>query len=366
VIYHTNYCGAQISEFYPIFGKHFPNIEAMKQMDVFKKIGGILQELNDQYDYLKADSSDLNELELELFVANAHFLKDHAEILRKIHERKVQPADTPETVVKPEPVIETPKPATTPLPKQEPIHERRFFEPVVQQKPVVEAKLELSNEAIIPTPVNYNPVKPEIAEPIPVKEEPAAVVDSGMESTTDSYTFESSEPTILNQELVLDEAIITEEEEKIAEPVAIVEKAVAIEPPVVETIPIAPPELFKPMVAKPEPAKTDVDQVLTFNQKISAQKAERENGLSAQINALPVTDLKSAINLNDKLLYIKDLFNGYSLAYSEAIEIVNRFNTFEEAERFLKTNYVAKNNWDSKAATAEKFFTLLRRRYPTV
>ena len=54
----------------------------MKQMDVFKKIGGILKELNDQYDYLAADPSELNELELELFVANAHFLKDHAEILR--------------------------------------------------------------------------------------------------------------------------------------------------------------------------------------------------------------------------------------------------------------------------------------------
>jgi hypothetical protein len=339
----------------------------MKQMDVFKKIGGILQELNDQYDYLKADSSDLNELELELFVANAHFLKDHAEILRKIHERKVQPADAPEVVAKPEPVIETPKPTATPLPKQEPIYERRFFEPVVQQKPVVEAKLELSNEAVIPAPAAYSPVKPEIAEPTPVKEEPAPVViDSGLESTADSYTFENSEPIILNNELALDEPIITEEKEKIAEPVAIVELPVAVQPPVAEKpTPVAQPELFKPMVTKPEPAKTEGDQILTFNQKMSAQKAERENGLSAQVNALPVNDLKSAINLNDKLLYIKDLFNGYSLAYSEAIEIVNRFNTFEEAERFLKTNYVAKNNWDSKAATAEKFYALLRRRYPT-
>ena len=335
-------------------------------MDVFKKIGGILQELNDQYDYLKADSSDLNELELELFVANAHFLKDHAEILRKIHERKEQHADAPEVVAKPEPVIETPKPAATPLPKQEPIHERRFFEPVVQQKPVVEAKLELSNEAIIPAPATYNPVKPEIAEPVPIKEEPAPVVDSGLESTADSYTFENIESAVLNNELLSDETIVTsKEEEKMAEPVAIVEQVIAIEPPVVETIPVPQTELFKPMVAKPEPAKNEGDQVLTFNQKISAQKAERENGLSAQVNALPVTDLKSAINLNDKLLYIKDLFNGYSLAYSEAIEIVNRFNSFEEAERFLKTNYVAKNNWDSKAATAERFFNLLRRRYPT-
>jgi len=64
------------------------------------------------------------------------------------------------------------------------------------------------------------------------------------------------------------------------------------------------------------------------------------------------------------LLYVKDLFNGYSMAYSEAIEILNRFNKFEEADNFLKNNYVKKNNWESKQATADKFYTLLRRRYP--
>lgn len=341
----------------------------MKQMDVFKKIGGILQELNDQYDYLKADSSDLNELELELFVANAHFLKDHAEILRKIHERNTPPAEKQEVVVKPEPVIEKPQPATTPISKQEPIHERRFFEPVVQQKPVVEAKLELSNEAELPVQPPYNPVKPEIANLITVKDEPEPVIDTELESTADSYTFEQREPESISAELVTAEVSIPQEEAKAAEPATIVEQQVQVateEPMVEKTEPVAQSELFKPMIAKPEIAKAESDQILTFNQKMSAQKAERENGLSAQVNALPVTDLKSAINLNDKLLYIKDLFNGYSLAYSEAIEIVNRFNSFEEAERFLKTNYVAKNNWDGKASTAEKFYALLRRRYPTV
>jgi len=62
-------------------------------------------------------------------------------------------------------------------------------------------------------------------------------------------------------------------------------------------------------------------------------------------------------------LYIKDLFRGYSLAYSEAIEILNRFNTFEEAERFLNKNYVTKNDWESKPDTTEKFYELLKRRY---
>jgi len=64
-----------------------------------------------------------------------------------------------------------------------------------------------------------------------------------------------------------------------------------------------------------------------------------------------------------KLLYIKDLFNGYNLAYSEALDILNRFNSFDEAENFLKTSYAVKNNWDAKPATTEKFYELLRRRF---
>jgi hypothetical protein len=105
------------------------------------------------------------------------------------------------------------------------------------------------------------------------------------------------------------------------------------------------------------------DEVITRNQKISAQLGDKAVSKTDQASIKPISDIKLAITLNDKLLYVKDLFNGYNLAYSEAVEILNRFNTFEEAQRFLKTNYVTKNNWEGKAATAEKFYALLKRRY---
>jgi hypothetical protein len=85
--------------------------------------------------------------------------------------------------------------------------------------------------------------------------------------------------------------------------------------------------------------------------------------LANSLNKQPISDLKTSINLNDKLLFIKDLFNGYSLAYSEAIEILNRFDTFESAKSFLTTNYATKNNWAAKSATVEKFYSILERRY---
>src|SRR5688500_11290064 len=62
----------------------------MNQEDIFKKIGLILNELQDQYEYLAKNQQQLNELKLELFMANAHFLSDHVQIVQKINNTKIQ------------------------------------------------------------------------------------------------------------------------------------------------------------------------------------------------------------------------------------------------------------------------------------
>jgi hypothetical protein len=101
---------------------------------------------------------------------------------------------------------------------------------------------------------------------------------------------------------------------------------------------------------------------LSLNQRIAAQLKEKQATAEQPVEA-PITDIKAAISLNDKMLFIKELFHGYPLAYSEAIEIVNRFKSFEEADRFLKANYVIKNDWEAKKAASEKLYALLKRRY---
>jgi len=41
----------------------------MNQQDIFKKIGNILTELNEQYQFLAQNPDQLNDLEVELFLA---------------------------------------------------------------------------------------------------------------------------------------------------------------------------------------------------------------------------------------------------------------------------------------------------------
>ena len=350
----------------------------MKQKEVFKKIGGIIQELSEQYEYLQTVVDDLNDLELELFVANAHFLTDHVEILCKLNLQ-----NRPKR-----PIIE--KPATT--------YQQKFFEPVVQQmKPGIDLKdLKVPKTSAKPVEVEVinNPAEPE-PEPVKQEEKPIEITaaaeeehsvpqfDFTSQTPEDSYSFIREEPETIRHELILDEAEtwedepdpvvgdnpIQEPEKKEEEIVVVTEDAIVpAEPEETKKEAVEEPEEIQPVAEIPEeksvieePVKED-EEVITRNQKISSQLGDKASK-SDQLSIKPISDIKLAITLNDKLLYVKDLFNGYNLAYSEAIEILNRFNTFEEAQRFLKTNYVIKNNWEGKQATADKFYALLKRRY---
>ncbi len=314
----------------------------MKQQEVFKKIGIIIRELNEQYEYLVANQSELNDLELELFVANAHFLADHSEVLRKLN---LQNTHAPKTTYK---------------------HEEKFFEPLVQQsKPEGELK-----------PVSQ----------IHEDETPVPHIDLRGDDTGTDYSYiRQQEPEPIRHQLSLDDVPGYDEQEqeeetvkdKMAEADAKIELAPAIEAvkeaevqpvkeapkpePVLEAVKEEPVVPVKES-PKPGPKVEDTkDEPLTINQLMSAQL--NANTHRSTEHAHPVTDLKRAITLNDKLLYTKDLFNGYNLAYSEAIDILNRYNSIDEADKFLKANYAIKNNWESKQHTVDKFYELLKRRY---
>jgi hypothetical protein len=413
----------------------------MKQQEVFKKIGSIIKEIKDQYDYLSQDQNGINDLELELFVANAHFLTDHAEILRKLNKQSQpalqtesqQPVKEEQKVVEP-PAYNIPEPikedklhipfnpvdapatfvalAITPesqhvepqnLPtvtsqKQEE-EQHRFFEPVSQQAepnlPPATENFELPEHPDRHTEKHSHPLAEHInlnrqldndATPVPNVD----LSDNG--SDRESYSYIRPEPEVIRHELVVDEADLGDEaeDEVTTAPTApapsetIFTGPIATPPPHEEPVskplyertePVAPPQYERPIhevpkpaapveerpaYQQPAPAPAEEEKVLTINQRMSAQYGQQTQ---SPLNTQKINDLKSAITLNDKLMFVKDLFNGYSLAYSEAIEILNRFNNFDEAERFLKSNYYTKNNWENKPGTVEKFYDLLRRRF---
>lgn len=370
----------------------------MKQQEILKKISHILHELNEQFDYLRTAETNLNDLELELFAANAKFLTDHTEILRKINLQSLNAViSLPEhTESHDQSSMNTPAPLVIDEPVQ-PIEETHLpplsekalaFDSYVpaeeEQQPSVSAFFK--EPVYEPTIINEQPIETVETKP-EINIEPAATQESfGFVRTTpdvssNSHTFsissshseEEKPPHVnLNEEIVPEQTAMN-----FTTPAAAENKEPEVKPEpahdftphssvitetVVEPV-IAQPNTEPVIPPVPEQPKAEPEQLLTLNQRLSAQLQQQAPASSPSYQASSVTDIKSAINLNDKMLFVKDLFNGYSLAYSEAVELLNRCKSFDEADRFLRSNYVAKNNWAAKPDTVDKFYVILHRRF---
>ncbi len=321
----------------------------MKQQEILKKIGGIIAELKEQHTYLEAAGSSFNDLELELFMANANFLTDHIEILKKIYGQP-KPADLPaakEVLQSEKPEVQKPQ---IPDYFTEDEHLKYAAEPV------------LLSEKNTPVAVVNELEIPEKAVPEIVQHETILPSEVMLQTKADDFLI-AEDASFTNQKLVEAEKPL----EKIVTPKVVSE--VFLQPemniqPKSTLEPVVYVEEKKPEFLKPEPAKADDSPVLTLNQRIAAQNGlDQPKTKPAEVSPKPVQDLQSLISLNDKLLFVKELFNGYNLAYAEAINILNRYTAFEQAERFLDLNYAAKNNWKEKPATAERFYDLLRKRF---
>lgn len=286
----------------------------MEKKEIFKKVGMIMTELNEQYEYLSDKPENLNDLELELFLANSNFLTDHIEILRKLNGYLAPSKD---------PVVEN-----HPVQNTQPTNSIDHIQSNVEETEPEELISAASDQEI-------TGVEKDSTEIPATKEEvsPEVTVDKSVEE-------DSSREQVHQKTEQLTQAADSDASAEVTKEVVIPEKTISVE------IPVTPEE----------PPLTP-----TINDMISAQL--NPSTVASQFTGKPVADLKTIINLNDKLLFIKDLFNGYSLAYSEAIELLNRFDTFESADNFLKINYAAKNNWSEKQQTVDKLYEILKRRF---
>jgi hypothetical protein len=330
----------------------------MNQGDIFKKIGQILNELQDQYEFLAHNPEQLNELELELFMANANFLSDHVQIVKKLNNNKPVkeiPEHTLDAVVeKEEPLIQNNTPSFEFILNDNSSTDKFDFE-------------EKSVDSIFDRPLSKE------EERIIAEKQRLMESKSQLEATDEQATENiTTEPSLVTSQI--EEATIDEEPEPIEEPtiykeesVVEVQEEIKTPEPAPEPVVFKAPEPIKVVEVEtmPEPIQQEpVSNVRpTLNDILASKSNNSSVNLNLESNKSTITDLKKGITLNEKLLYIKDLFNGYNLAYSEAIDLINKMPDLKTADTFLKNNYAEKNNWASKQTTVDKFYELLSQRF---
>ena len=100
-------------------------------------------------------------------------------------------------------------------------------------------------------------------------------------------------------------------------------------------------------------------ELSAFNEKL---KEARDKGPGMPQKRERPEDLKSLITINEKFLFINELFDGNLRDYNENIEILNKYHDLKTASEFLDL-LRKKNLWDSASGAFRKLQELLVKRF---
>ena len=99
----------------------------------------------------------------------------------------------------------------------------------------------------------------------------------------------------------------------------------------------------------------------TLHDKMSSGKTERS--VASHLQSKPLTDLKKSIGINERFVFVKELFNGDQKLYNQHIELLNNFSAYEEARLHLFENLALQMEWNMEGKLFMELSELIRRRF---
>lgn len=254
------------------------------------------------------------------------------------------------------------------LAEMQQLYARLLDWPVAAPKVVVAMPEAAPEVAVTSEPAAAEPVAAVAPEPemqsITLHEQVAAVTEEVMEQLAEVVEEAVEEAMESGKEVELDiqlqVADKTDEQPEAAE-----EASAAPEPTEeVEAISEAPQPVEVAAVTTPAPAAlAPAARSVAFSLSGILQKNGDSHLVMAHLKLKPIDDLKSGIGLNEKFLFIRELFNNDHLAYADAIEQLNASNTLEEAENILAEKLLPVYQWDLETEAAVSFLHLIFRRF---
>lgn len=172
-----------------------------------------------------------------------------------------------------------------------------------------------------------------------VVEEPVAAV----ETEDDDLPFEEiPEPSEESVESGLEEAVEPEQED---DDLPVFMEPEPVQKPMIEPVvePVAEPE----SVAETKPAVAVIDSM-------TDRQAWRTD-----MPGSPVRDIRSAISLNDRILFINGLFAQDPMAFQETLTRINQMDTLDEVVAYL---VAARPDWDLESEIVYRFMMAVRRK----
>ncbi|PKP20058.1 MAG: hypothetical protein CVU05_09935 [Bacteroidetes bacterium HGW-Bacteroidetes-21] len=188
-------------------------------------------------------------------------------------------------------------------------------------KSIIQEPVEIADEIVVSTPIDIIP-EPE-PQPEPVKEIEEIITDNEPVITPEPVITENIPPVEPLVEMKTDEPIIVNNEKSTLSDKYITNSA------------------------------STLGEMLT--------KLKAHNDVTSRLKMMPITNLKTAISINDRIMFSRELFGNNSELYHSTIDEINKLEQLEQAMDLLS----GKIDFEKPSESIEKFMEILYRRFLT-
>lgn len=106
-----------------------------------------------------------------------------------------------------------------------------------------------------------------------------------------------------------------------------------------------------------------VNDTVVSNQSLNDSLKEQTVEVAEKLVESPIEDLRKAISINDRYLFISMLFMGDENNFDRSIRTINSFNMLAEAQYWIQRELKVKMGWQDENGTVKHFYSLVRRRF---
>jgi hypothetical protein len=213
-------------------------------------------------------------------------------------------------------------------------------------------------ETEIPKTVVAEPEKQEEK----IEPEPEVVVKPATEEIPEPETKETYEKPVITEKEPEEQQEIQHMEEEPAEPVEIPEEKEVVSHKEVREEPEI-TDAQQDYTETEEDSKSTIDLFSSAEPTISDVYSEQETVTVAdKFNQETVNELREAIGINEKFLFINELFNGDMSKYNKAIDELDEMATYKGAETYLLELKV-QHQWEEDSQALMKLTELVKRKF---
>jgi len=108
------------------------------------------------------------------------------------------------------------------------------------------------------------------------------------------------------------------------------------------------------------------EMVSTQNESLNDRLKQDRTEVVEVLKHEPIKDLRKAIGINDRFVFINDLFRGDEPMYERSIKTINSFHIFPEAEYWINRELIVKLGWDKDSEIVRHFYQLVKRRFSSM